>query len=71
MEGAPFTDYYTSPEVRTPLWLRSGHKGFALHGPFERLRHRCVEVGDEILDPLLKMFLRREISPAQKLSDQD
>jgi hypothetical protein len=40
-----------------PLWPGSGDKGFAFHGPFERLRHRGVKVCDETFDPLLEMFL--------------
>ena len=40
----------------------SGHERFPLHGPAEGFRHGGIEVGDETLDPLLKMFLRCEIA---------
>ena len=49
----------------------SGHERFPLHGPAEGFRHGGIEVGDETLDPLLKMFLRCEIAAPEKLPDQD
>jgi hypothetical protein len=49
----------------------SGHERFPLHGPVEGFRHGGIEVGDETLDPLLKMFLRCKIAAPEKLPDQD
>src|SRR5580693_3630655 len=41
------------------------------HRPAERLRHRCIEVGDEALDPLLEVLLRGEVTAAEEFADQD
>jgi hypothetical protein len=41
----------------------------ALHRPTERLRHCGIEIGDEALDPLLEMFLGREVAAAEELTD--
>ena len=54
-----------------PLGSVSGHERFPLHGPAEGFRHGGIEVGDETLDPLLKMVLRCEVAAPEKLPDQD
>src|SRR3954469_14056772 len=64
---------FSTPRRRSePAWAcPSYHQWLALHRPTEWLGHRGIEIGDEALDPLLKMLLGGEVAAAEQLADQD
>src|SRR5512142_1279396 len=59
-------NYYTPPEVWTPLSWCSGSERFAGFGPLEGLGEGAVEVGDEGFDPLLQVLFAGEAGAAQQ-----